>query len=216
MVYRDRGYLPHLELADSIYFVTFRLAGTLPKKVVEELQEERRTTLEIVKTQNRKLTDQEEARLKYLESTNIQRYLDKGIGNCWLKEPSVAEMVKESIHYFDGSRYVSHALCIMPNHLHWLLTPMCESNSSSRVDSPLISIMHSIKSYTSHQANKLLKRHGRFWSKEYYDHLVRSSEEFGRLLIYILENPVKAGLCRRWDEWPWTTCSDKIRASLNA
>lgn len=215
MVYRDRGYLPHLELPNSTYFVTFRLAETLPQKIIEELRAERQATLEKAKRQNPKFTDQQQARLKYLESRNIQRYLDKGIGDCRLKEPFVAEMVKQSIHYFDGSRYISHAFCIMPNHLHWLLTPLAES-TSSKIDSALISIMHSIKSYTSHQANKLLKRTGRFWSKEYYDHLVRSSEEFARLLVYVLENPVKARLCGKWEEWPWTACSDQIRASQSS
>jgi REP element-mobilizing transposase RayT len=214
MVYRDRGYLPHLELPEATYFVTFRLAGTLPKKVVDELKKERQFTVEITKKQNRELTPREESRLKYLRSTNIQQYLDKGIGDCWLRKSEIATIVKESIHYFDGSRYISHAYCIMPNHLHWLLTSIDQSNSSSRENSRLIPIMHSIKSYTAHQANKLLNREGRFWSKEYYDHLVRSSEEFGRLLFYIIENPVKAGLCKKWNEWPWTICSEKIQASL--
>jgi putative transposase len=183
-MYRDRWYLPHLELENSTYFVTFRLAGTLPHKLLEEFRAEREAIVDGLQEQNRKLTDHEQQRLKYLESTNIQRYLDKGIGDCWLKEPPVAEMVKQSINYFDGSRYVSHAFCIMPNHLHWLLTPICKSRSSES-NSPLISIMQSIKSYTSHQANKLLKRTGSFWSKEYYDHLLRSSEQFGRLVVYV-------------------------------
>ena len=213
MSYRNRGYLPHFELKESTYFVTFRLAGTLPKNVLEEFEHERRITLELASKQNRQLTDQEKARLKYLESTKIQQYLDKGIGECWLKEPSVAEMVKEAVLHFDRSRYVSHALCIMPNHVHWLLTPM-QNGPPSRDDSSLSSIMHSIKSYTSHQANKLLKREGSFWTREYYDHLVRSSEQFGRLLVYTLENPVKAGLCNEWEQWPWTTCSNEIRVSL--
>jgi REP element-mobilizing transposase RayT len=165
----------------------------------------------MAKKKSRELTEQEHARFNYLQSTKIQEYLDTGIGDCWLKESSVAGMVKESIAYFDGSRYVSHALCIMPNHVHWILTPL-----SSEADSALSSIMHSIKSYTAHQADKILKRKGSFWSREYYDHLIRSSEQFGRLLIYVLENPVKAGLCQRWDQWPWTICSDKIRVSLIA
>jgi REP element-mobilizing transposase RayT len=211
--YRDRGYLPHFELENSTYFVTFRLFGTLPKNVVDEFEHERRIISEMAKKENRELTAQERTRLKYLESTKVQQYLDKGIGECWLKEPSVARMIKASIHHFDGSRYVSHALCIMPNHVHWLLTPL-QNGPPSRVDSPLSSIMHSMKSYTSHEANKILKRKGNFWSREYYDHLIRSSEQFGRLLVYVLENPVKAGLCKRWHEWPWTTCSEKIRTSL--
>jgi len=212
--YRDRGYLPHLEDEGSTYFVTFRLAGTLPKRVVEEFEHERRVVSEIARKQNRELTEQEQARLKYLESTKIQQYLDKGTGDCWLREPSVAGMVKESIQHFDGSRYESHALCIMPNHVHWLLTPLETAIPAGGF--PLTSIMHTVKSYTSHQANKLLRKEGVFWSREYYDHLIRSSEQFGRLLIYILDNPVKAGLCRRWDEWPWTTCSKKIQAAFTA
>ena len=161
------------------------------------------------------MTENELTRLKYLESTKIQGYLDNGIGECWLKEPSVARMVKEAMLHFDGSRYVAHALCIMPNHVHWLVTPI-QSAELLKSDSPLSCIMHSIKSYTSHQANKLLKREGNFWSREYYHPLIRSSEQFGKLLIYVLENPVKAGLCNTWDQWPWTTCSNEIRAALTA
>jgi len=206
--YRDRGYLPHLELETSTYFVTFRLFGTLPEKVVDEFDRERQTISEIAKRQDRELTEQEQARLKYLESTKIQQYLDQGIGDCWLKEPQIAEMIKGSIHHFDGIRYISHALCIMPNHIHWLLTPVSSGDYS------LSTIMHSIKSYTSHQANKLLKRSGAFWSREYYDHLIRSSEQFGRLVIYVIENPVKAKLCTTWDQWPWTMCSKQIQIAL--
>jgi len=124
MLYRNRGYLPHLELTNSTYFVTFRLAGTLPHQVIEQLRTERQSILEIAKKQNRKLNHLEEIRLKYLESTSIQKYLDKGIGDCWLKEPVVSKMVRDSILHFDGSRYTSHAFCIMPNHLHWVLTPI--------------------------------------------------------------------------------------------
>lgn len=214
MYFRDRGYLPHFELQDSTYFVTFRLDGTLPKRVVQEFEQERHNIQQIAKNANRELSDQELTRLKYLESTKIQEYLDKGVGECWLREPSIAEMVKKAIGYFDGSRYVSHALCIMPNHVHWVLSPL--ESFSAKTETPLSSIMHSIKSYTSHQANLLLKRKGTFWSREYYDHLVRSPEQFGRVLIYVLENPVKAGLCKTWEEWPWTTCGKEIQAALTA
>jgi len=51
--YRDRGYLPHLELESATYLVTFRLSGTLPKKVIDELDGERQMISEIARTQNR-------------------------------------------------------------------------------------------------------------------------------------------------------------------
>ena len=211
MTFRNRGYLPHLELPDSTFFVTFRLAGTLPQTILASFKEERHLLSNIAQEQNRRLTLAEEARLKYLETKKIQDYLDKGIGDCWLKVPAIAEIIKQAILFFHGSRYINHAFCIMPNHVHWLVTP----GGASTNDSKLITIMHSIKSFTAHQVNKQLQRTGSIWSKEYYDHLVRSSEEFGRLLVYTFENPVKAGLCKEWQDWPWTVCSKSISDALD-
>lgn len=202
-----------MELPHSTYFVTFRLAGALPQNVLYEIQLERKSKLESIQKQNRRLTEQEIQRLKYLQSKRIQRYLDKGIGECWLQNAEIAKIVVDSIHYFDGLRYVSHAFCIMPNHVHWLFTPK-RSEMARESDSLLIPIMHSLKSFISNQANKILNRKSAFWSREYYDHVVRNSEQFGRILVYILENPVKAGLCSDWKEWPWTGCPMAIRESL--
>ena len=55
--FRDRGYLPHFELTNSTYFVTFRLAGTLPKQVVSEFEHERRVFSEKAKKENQELTE---------------------------------------------------------------------------------------------------------------------------------------------------------------
>ena len=71
-------------------------------------------------------------------------------------------------------------------------------------DPPLNIIMHSLKSWTANQANGLLGRNGQFWEHESYDHVVRSDEEFHRVVNYVLNNPVKAGLVRDWREWRWS------------
>ena len=209
-MYRNRNYLPHIENPESTYFVTFRLAGTLPLSILNQIQDE---IMRLTNTSNnRKLTIQEEQHLKYLKSFYIQEYLDKGIGECWLSNPQIAKMVSESIDYFDHKRYMNHVFCIMPNHFHWVLSPKCEEPKENKSD--LAPIIHSIKSFTAHRANKILNRTGHFWSKEYYDHRVTSSEQFEKLVYYVLENPVKAGLCKTWDAWLYTKCSEKIRESL--
>lgn len=64
--------------------------------------------------------------------------------------------------------------------------------------------MQSLKRHTARQANIVLGREGGFWQDESYDHVIRDNEEFLRIIHYVLENPVKAGLVSRWDEWPWT------------
>ena len=61
-------------------------------------------------------------------------------------------------------------------------------------------ILHSWKSYTGTQANLVLGRSGRFWQREYYDHAIRDQEEFEHYVWYTLMNPVKAGLCVRWQD----------------
>ena len=170
--------------------------------------------MQLQQIRNRAHNPAEEQKLKYLETRRIQDYLDKGIGDCWLKEERIAEILAKAITHFEGIKYISHAWCIMPNHFHWILTPH-DGNSPQVVQSSLAAIVHSIKSYTAHGANKILKRNGPFWSREYYDHCIRDGEQFGRLVMYTIENPIKAGLCREWNEWRWIGCSDAIRCSLD-
>src|SRR5262249_24898811 len=122
--------------------------------------------------------------------------------------------VKKSLEHFDNVKYLLHAWCIMPNHVHWLLTPI-KTDQNGKLDSLLIEIIQGVKSFTSHQANKHLNRTGAFWNREYYDHLIRSSEEFGRLITYTIQYPVKAGLCKSWDDWPWTGLSKVLKPLLH-
>lgn len=209
---RDRDYLPHLEIRGATYFITLRLADTLPALVLHEIR------MELLKLKrnhaDRKLNDLEERRLKYLQNRRIQDYLDNGTGGCWLKHPAVAELVLEAVKHHEGASYITHACCIMPNHLHWIMTPLRKSGMT-KMDSRIIPILQRLKSYTAHMANKVLQRSGAFWGREYYDHCIRNSEEFDRLVRYTLDNPVKAKLCKTWNEWPWTICSESIKEACS-
>ena len=69
---------------------------------------------------------------------------------------------------------------------------------------PLASILHSWKSYTANEANKILRRNGEFWQREYYDHLIRDDRDLDRCVAYTVQNPVKSGLCKLWEDWPWS------------
>jgi hypothetical protein len=109
MSFRDRGYLPHLEVPGSTYFITFRLAGTLPQSVLLSIQAEMIELKSVAERTDRKLGALEENRLKYLESEKIEKYLDEGYGDCWLKLEDVAKLVNNSILYFDKTKYCSHA-----------------------------------------------------------------------------------------------------------
>ena len=77
----------------------------------------------------------------------------------------------------------------MPNHVHLLILPRIT----------VAKIMRWRKGSTARRANQLLERTGLpFWQDESYDHWVRSRQEFSRIIAYIEENPVSAGLVN----WP--------------
>jgi putative DNA methylase len=85
-----------------------------------------------------------------------------------------------------------------------------EPGEIADVGSPLSTIMHSLKSYTAHEANKLLARTGSFWQHESYDHWVRDEDELERIVAYINANPVKAGLIDRARDFLWCSAHDRF------
>ena len=196
----DRGYLPHLRTQGRSYFVTFRLEGTLPQEVLRRYQAEREALLAKVRAAQNdgELSSEDQQRLFDLYSEKIEAYLDAGRGECWLKEARIGEVVAGALRFFHGQRYDLGPWVVMPNHVHVIVRPL--------VPQLLDQIMKSWKGYTAREANKLLKRTGdSFWAREYYDHLVRDDEERARLADYIHDNPVKAGLCARWEDWKWSS-----------
>ena len=187
MIVRSRGYLPHHEIFGSTYFITIRLADTLPQNVIAEIKQE---------IQALKKSGKDEARLKNLQSKKIQEYLDKGTGECWLGKDEIAEIVGEAITHHEGSRYDSHAWCIMPNHVHVLFKVGSASMSE---------IVGGWKKHTARLANRLLGQSGAFWAEDYFDTYMRGVEHERKTVRYIESNPAKAKLVLDPKEWPWSS-----------
>ncbi|MCI0555729.1 MAG: transposase [Anaerolineae bacterium] len=124
-------------------------------------------------------------------------------GGKYLSNPQIAKLVSESLHYRDGKVYDLDGFCILPNHAHLVCTPLEESKN--RYFS-LSKIMHSLKRHTARQSNLILNHSGQFWQHENYDHFVRNDAELERIIKYVLNNPVKAGLIDDWTKWKWTYC----------
>jgi len=134
---------------------------------------------------------------RILLQRRIERYLDHGYGEALLKDTSVATMVQNALLKFDGSRYRLFAWVVMPNHLHSLMTRF--------ENYELKDILHSLKSYTAHEANKMLHRTGPVWIEDYFDRYMRNQEHFRRTVQYIENNPVTAGLCEKPSDWPFSS-----------
>jgi putative transposase len=192
-----RRNLPQYQPADPTYFVTFRLAGSLPQEAVAHLKEERaKAERQLLESGGR-----DEERINQLRKRHFARF-DKLLdtarhGPRWLQNAEVAEVVSGAIRYRDGREYELLAYCIMPNHVHLVIT--LERNSIS-----LYKVLQSLKRFTAREANKILSRTGGFWQHESYDHVVRSDKELIRVIAYVLRNPEKAGLVNSWNSWRWS------------
>jgi putative transposase len=185
--------LPHRLPPGEAIFLTFRLADTLPRQVVAQLHEEA-----ALLTNRADITPEQLYAERKRHFGRFDRTLDNAdFGPTWLRQPDIAALVVQSLHYFDGGRgYDLLGYCLMPNHLHMVVLLLPEAP-------PLIKTLQRLKSYTATQANKLLGRTGAFWQAESYDHVVRNGE-LERIISYVLENPVKAGLVDNWEQWPYS------------
>jgi putative DNA methylase len=180
--WHSRGYLPHFDVEEVFQSITFRLHDSMPQNLINrwrcELAREREDIGDALRWQ-------------------IESYLDQGYGACYLADPRIASIIENSLLHFDEERYRLSAWVVMPNHVHFLAAPSPGKSISS--------IMHSIKSYTSQEANKVLGRTGQFWFEDYFDRFIRNAVHYKNALVYIESNPVKAGLCKRAVDWRFSS-----------
>ena len=178
--WHTRGYLPHFDAEGTTQFITYRLANSLPRVHLDRLKHD---------LQAGRITE-----IEYQRS--IEDFLDDGHGPTHLQNRAIAEIVEENLLRFDGIKYLLLHWVIMLNHVHILLKPK-DGHS-------LASIMHSMKSYTANEANKILGASGRFWSVEYFDRYIRDAKHFASTVNYVHMNPVKGKLCEEPEEWEFS------------
>ena len=221
-----RRKLPHIHSPGATLFVTFRLAGSIPKSVITEwkqnriwLEKENDRVSKLAAVEANEISREHYERLKNFNREWFIKFEDvlhkEEAGVAWLKDDRIAKLVADSLRYRDGTVYRLKVFCIMSNHVHVVFKPLLNERSLSEVagshplrfkssEAPLGTIMQSLKGYTAHEANRILNRTGQFWEEETYDHEVRNDEEMGRIIKYVLNNPVKAGLVKDWRDWKWT------------
>ena len=208
-----RRNLPHWYIPGAAHFITFRLQGSLPQSVLAQLRAVREASLRRL---GDRPTPSEKGRIDKQAFGRFDRELDRGLEPTWLRQPSVAAIVRQSLYFANEKTYRLLAYSIMPNHVHILIQP-CEEIASDGdgeeapdCGSPLSKIMQSSKSFTSHRINEHLGRSGVLWQAESYDHWVRDDDELERIIDYIAANPVKAGLVKQPHEWFFCSAHDRF------
>jgi type I restriction enzyme R subunit len=188
---KRRGSLPHWTQDGSVYFVTFRLADSIPDQAMKEWSDQRAEWIRChgfdPKEFRSDLLD-EGAQKDYARrfGRRFHELLDSGFGSCLLKKERNWRVVVKGLKFFDGDRYDLGSFVVMPNHVHLLICP--------KKGFELSGILQSIKSFTARQINELEGRSGSLWQRESYDRIVRSERELEIFRRYIRENPEKARL----------------------
>jgi REP element-mobilizing transposase RayT len=120
--------------------------------------------------------------------------------------------MRDSLQHFDGQRYRLIAWCIMPNHVHVLLETL----------TPLAKIVQGWKSITarwalthSEEFQLGIPDPKHLWMREYWDRFIRNDRHLENTVLYIHQNPVKAGLCQRAEDWPWSSAGTPTSPSAS-
>lgn len=179
-----RGFLPHWDFEKSTQAITFRLADSVPKSVIAAWKAEL-ANLPEEKSRQRELHRQ------------ISKYEDAGHGSSVLARPELAAIVQRKLIEGHPVKYRLIEWCIMPNHVH-LLIQLADQNA-------LPDIVRFLKGGSAMEINRALHQTGTLWQREYYDRLVRDMDHFHDCVAYIRNNPMKAKLCERPEDWPFSS-----------
>jgi putative transposase len=179
--WHTRGYLPHFDANTLVQHVVFRTLGALPARVLENLARPKQPT----------------------DCAAIDAALDHSRDGAIFSDPTNADVMQAALRYFDGDRYDLQAWCVMPNHVHVVL-----------VTDPNIllgSIVKSWKRSVAWSLNKALGTKGSVFALDYFDRYIRNLRQADTAIHYVEINPVKAGLCSRASDWPWSSAFQRAQ-----
>ncbi len=175
--------LPHWQQNGKMYFITFRTADSIPEDKLLELQIRQG---EFEKNNLRPYSKEQDKEYRHLFFEKIEEWLDNAHGECLLKERQYSEIVRNALEYYNNKKYILDYWVIMPNHVH-VLVLLLEGFG-------LNEIMHSWKSYTATQINKLSGKKGQFWQHESFDHIIRSEYFLEKYREYVMQNKLSTGM----------------------
>jgi REP element-mobilizing transposase RayT len=180
--WHERGYLPHFDAPNVTQLITFNLVDAFPVKRRSEWG-----------SLFRNQSTSESRR-------QLEAWLDRGLGECWLRKTEVASVVESTLLSGHQNEYELRAWVIMPNHIHIVVDVW---------EKPLENLIKYWKGSSASAANRVLSRHGQFWQKEYWDTLIKDEKHFAKAVRYVENNPTKAKLVLDPKDWRWSSARRK-------
>jgi type I restriction enzyme R subunit/putative DNA methylase len=195
--WHERGYLPHCDFPGLVQFVTFRLADSMPASRRSEWKH------------LLKIEDDREKR------TKLEEYLDRGIGECHLREPQIAKLAEDSLLFQHNQSYELLAWCVMPNHVHvlvdvkmtllWKMVRSWKQFVQTQANRPPSERRPPARRDDQTKSNEPCRRPAFQWQREYWDTFMRDEAQEKIAIRYIENNPMKAKFCRSPEEWPFSS-----------
>ncbi len=185
-------HLPHFVPDGFPIFLTWNLKDAMPQSAIEAVRRKRQSLEKQPSRPGETAADRRNRENKIVFGL-ADRLLDKAVdGPMYPRDPEAARIVEDTILLGVRQNYDLFARCVMSNHVHVVLKPRGE----------LKDVTQRIKGSTSFKINGLQGERGRvFWQDESYDHWVRDEDEMFRIIAYIENSPVAAGLCQRPEDW---------------
>ena len=178
LIVETRNKLPHWTQYGKFIFITFRLADSMPRDIVNIAFKD----LDEWKNDPNNAHNNKELEKWYMERCRrMEKFLDAGHGSCILCDNVCRDIVTDSIFFHDNNNIIVHSFVIMPNHIHILMELLN--------DSTIQYVIRSIKMNTTKEINKYMNRTGTLWQREYFDRIIRNQQHYEKTMAYIKNNP---------------------------
>ncbi len=209
--------LPHWDISGATYFITTYLEGSIPAKGLLDIADYSRMLDSGATPANLSTAEWRDRRSKFIFG-RTDHWLDTATFVRHFNDPKLAKIAVESLFHFAGERYDLLAFAVMPSHIHIVFRPLESWIESLGVAAekrgPRERIMHSFKTFTAQNCNRLLGVQGRFWQEESYDRCVRDDAELERIIEYVERNPVVAGLVAEVVDWEFGSAAYRMRQGV--
>jgi REP element-mobilizing transposase RayT len=189
---------PHYQFRNSIVFITWRVAGTLPGHIQNLFAQLKTAETELETIRDLEKTKAENARLFRLYQEYDQELASWQTPGLSLNDAALAAILTRAFHFYADKKYELHAYCVMSNHVHLLIRALKREEGEYYLIADLV---RAIKRYTAYEINKILRINCQFWDDFYFDRIIRNERNYNAVVEYILNNPVKAGLVNKAKQW---------------
>ena len=198
--------LRHIQPEGAMFFLTWHLHEAIPKREYAKIIANRNEAINKLRETNppdinKQIYNQYKAAFIHFETI-----LDRNTGNKTpLNTYAAAKVLIEVLRKHDGVLYSLEAFTIMSNHVHAVFDLSIQHSDSNQ--SPYVQldeVMRRVKGESSRRINEVFGRRGTLWASETWDRYIRNSRHHYAVLNYIAENPVKAGMCKQWNQYAYT------------